>query len=46
MKAELHLRRFYVWVWDPEKEENREEPVTLTKEQLRRRGVEEANAID
>ncbi len=39
MKVEIHLLRFYVRVWDPEKEENREEPITLTKDQLRAAGL-------
>lgn len=39
MKVEIHLLRFYVRVWDPEKEENREEPITLTKDQLRAAGM-------
>lgn len=39
MKIEIHLLRFYVRVWDPEKEENREEPITLTKDQLRAAGL-------
>ena len=39
MKAEIHLLRFYVRVWDPEKEENREVPITLTKDQLRAAGL-------
>lgn len=39
MKTELHLLRFYVRGWDPEKEENREEPITLTKDQLRAAGL-------
>ena len=39
MRAEIHMLRFYVRVWDPEKEENREEPITLTKEQLRAAGL-------
>ena len=39
MKIELHLLRFYVRVWDPEREENRETPITLTKDQLRAAGL-------
>lgn len=39
MKLEIHLLRFYVRVWDPQKEENREEPVTLTKDHLRAAGL-------
>lgn len=39
MKIEIHLLRFYVRVWDPEKEENREESITLTKDQLRAAGL-------
>ena len=39
MKVEIHLLRFYIRVWDPEKEENREEPITLTKDQLRAAGL-------
>ena len=39
MKIEIHLLRFYVRVWDPEKEENREESITLTKDQHRAAGL-------
>lgn len=39
MKIEIHLLRFYVLVWDPEKEKSREEPITLTKDQLRAAGL-------
>ena len=44
MKIEIHLLRFYVQVWDPETETNREEPITLTKEQLRSAGLLEMSS--
>ena len=44
MKVEIHLLRFYVQVWDPETETNREEPITLTKEQLRSAGLLEMSS--
>lgn len=39
MNYEIHLLRFYVRVWNPKTETNSEEPVTLTKEQLRAAGL-------
>ena len=39
MNYEIHLLRFYVRVWSPKTETNSEEPVTLTKEQLRAAGL-------
>ena len=44
MKIEIHLLRFYVRVWDPAAETNREEPITLTKDQLRAAGLLEASS--
>ena len=46
MKVEIHLLRFYVQVWDPETETNREEPITLTKEQLRSAGLLEMSSTE
>lgn len=39
MIVKLHLLRFYARVWDPETETNCEEPITVTKEQLRAAGL-------
>lgn len=39
MEIEIHLLRFYARVWDPAREENREEAVTLTKDHLRAAGL-------
>lgn len=39
MNSEIHLLRFYVRVWDAATETNREEPITLTKDQLRAAGL-------
>ena len=36
---EMHMLRFYVRVWDTVTETNRDEPITLTKEQLRAAGL-------
>lgn len=44
MKIEIHLLRFYAQVWDPETETNREEPITLTKDQLRAAGLLEMSS--
>lgn len=44
MKIEIHLLRFYVRVWDPKTETNREVPITLTKEQLRAAGLLEMSS--
>lgn len=44
MKIEIHMLRFYARVWDPATETNREEIITLTKDQLRAAGLLEMSS--